>query len=153
MLQIFFAFVVFSCALFFAQGTHAAVTTLQAMSFGSFLSLNNMAQYDITINTDNSYSYDSAGFVEIVAPSRGVYEIDGITPNATIVSVIVSQSAALTNGSSVFQMVDLQETHDATADSFGVVRVTIGGTARTSGNTVPYGDATYNGSLNITINF
>ncbi len=132
---------------------YAGVTTVQALDFGEWLSYNNDVEYEITVDTDGSYSFDSSGFVMIAAPQEGIYDIDGMTPFDTVASVVVTQNAPLTYSIGTFQMDVFQETHSATVDAGGVVRVTVGATANTSGNSEAYADATYNGNLQIQINF
>lgn len=134
-------------------GSHAGVTTVQQLNFGEFLSYNNDSQYDITVNTNGSYSFDSGGFVEIAAPQEGVYDLDGMTPNTAITGVAVTQSSALSFGISSFDMINFQEVHSGSTDGSGVARVTIGATARTTGNGLVYADKTYSGVVNIQINF
>ncbi len=149
------ALLVFVSAFCLLQVAEAqTVTTVQALSFGEWLSYNNDAEYEITINTNSTYSADGAGFVEIVAPQQGIYDIeDGFTPFDPVASVVISQIAALNFGGGTFQMDTFQETHSATVGSDGKVRVTVGGTANTSGNSTAYVDGTFNGTLQIQINF
>ncbi len=146
-------FLVFLSCAFVVQSAYAGVTTIQALSFGSFIVKSNAAQYDITINTNSSYTFDSAGFIEISAPQEGVFDLDGMTPSTAIASVTVTQTIPLSGSGENLQMVSLQETHPASTDLAGVARITVGGTARTSGNGNPYLDQTYNGQLQILINF
>jgi len=144
-------FVLVLCGLRCAEAQ--TVTTVQALSFGEWLSYDNDGVYEITINTNGSYSAD-AEFVEISAPQEGIYDIeDGFTPFDPVASVNISQLSALTFGGGTFQMDTFQETHSANVDAGGVVRVTVGGTANTSGNSTPYVDGTFNGTLRIQINF
>lgn len=131
----------------------AGVTVVQALSFGSWISKNNDAQYDITINTNGSYTFDAAGFIEIAAPQEGIFDIDGLPSSTAIASVTVTQTIPLSASGENFQMVSLQESHPATTTAGGTAEITVGGTARTSGNTNAYGDFTYNGQLEIQINF
>ncbi len=140
-------------ALIYSSLSLAQVTVVQAISFGDFVTTNNDAQYDITINTDGSFSYDSAGFIPIVDPVEGVYDLSGFTPLDAVTSVTVTPLTVLTRGSQGISMVNMQETHDSNADAGGVVRVTIGGTARTNGNGNVYLDGTYTGSIEIEVNF
>ncbi len=144
---------VFLCAFFVSVPAYAGVTVIQAMSFGNFVSKKNDMQYEVTINTNGTYVFDSAGFIEISAPQEGIYDIDGLTPSAAIASVVITQSSPLTIGGRSFQMINFQETHDASTDAGGVARVTVGATAQGDGITTAYPDNTYNGSLNITISF
>lgn len=149
-----FYFVMTMLCIMLAAPVYAQVTTIQAIEFGEFVSKRNDAQYDVTINTNGSYTFDSAGFIELTAPQEGIYDIGGFANNATIASVVVTQNTPLgSNPAAQFQMVNFQETHPATTDGSGVARITIGATARTSGDGNPYGDATYSGSIDITVNF
>lgn len=146
-------FVIMLCAALNVPSVFAGVTTVQALSFGSFIVKNNSAQYDITINTNGTYTFDSAGFIEIVPPQEGIFDLDGMTPLDTVTSVTVTQIIPLSGSGEGFQMVNLQETHTNIVNLAGEIRVTVGGTARTSGNGNPYLDQTYNGQLEIQINF
>lgn len=132
---------------------YAGITTIQALSFGSFIVKNNNAQYDITVNTNGSYTFDAAGFIEIAPPQEGIFDLDGMTPLNSVTSVTVTQTIPLSGGGEGFQMVNLQESHTTIVNLAGEIRVTVGGTARTSGNGNPYMDQTYNGQLEIQINF
>jgi len=131
----------------------AGVTVVQALSFGSWISKNNNVQHDITVNTNGTYTFDSAGFIELVAPQEGVFDLDGLPVSTAIASVVVTQTIPLSASGENFQMVSLQESHPGSTSAGGVAQITVGGTARTSGSTISYGDATYNGQLQIQINF
>lgn len=146
---IFFSVLSLLCAF----QAHAQVTTIQAMNFGNWISINNNAQYDITVNTDGSYSFDASAFFIISAPTEGIYDITTPQINAAIVSVTVTESERLEGAPGFFDLVNLQETHFPTTNGLGIARVTVGGTARTSGNTQPYQDQSYDGSIDIEINF
>jgi len=149
----FKAVIILLTCLLVATPSHAGVTVVQALSFGEFVVKRNDAQYDITVNTNGSYTFDSAGFIEIVPPQQGIFDLDGMTPFTPVISVTVTQTSPLAGSGENMQMVNLQETHDVAVSASGVVRVTVGGTARTSGNGNPYLDQTYNGQLEIQINF
>ncbi len=148
-------FLVFMLCLFMVASSvsDAAVATVQAFDFGSWVVKNNDAQHEITINTNGSYTFDSAGFIEISPPQQGIFDIDGMTPNTAIASVVVTQITPLTGVGVDFQMINLQETHPATTDGLGVVRVTVGGTAQTTGSGGSYIDQIFNGTVEIQINF
>ncbi|MGN7438731.1 MAG: hypothetical protein ACTHOO_08815 [Alcanivorax sp.] len=141
------------CCFFLIAPAHAGVTVVQALSFGEFVVKRNDAQYDITVNSNGSYTFDSAGFIEIAPPQQGIFDLDGMTPFTPVLSVTVTQTSPLAGSGENLQMVNLQETHDVAVSASGVVRVSVGGTARTSGSGNPYLDQTYNGQLEIQINF
>ncbi len=151
-----FACFTFIFVLMLSVSASAAVTTIQAMSFGHFISRDNSSQYDIVVNTDGSYSYDGAGYVMVTPPQPGVYDIDGLGANGNIDAVLLTQNTPLTSLSArSFQIVNLTETHPATTDGLGVARFRIGGTARSSGNGTNYIDETFNGvvRIDITVSF
>ncbi len=145
-------FVYVVVGMFLSNNTLAAVATVQALDFGEWVVKLNDAEYDITINTDSSYSFDSVAFVEITAPQKGIYDFTGLTPNASI-TVTVTQNSPLTAFGPDFEMVSLQKLHASTTDPAGAVTITVGGTARTSGSSGPYSDETFNGELQILIEF
>lgn len=144
---IFFLF-----ALVLSPLAYAGVTTVQALSFGSFVIKNNDAQYDIIIHPGGAYSFSGAGFLEITPPQYGIYDIDGLPANSVISSINISQIIPLSNSGESLQMVNFEENHD-NSNGAGVAQVRIGATARTSGNGNPYLDQTYTGQLQIQINF
>ncbi len=154
MWRLYFLFVIIFCFhMFIAGASYAAVTVVQALDFGEFVVKNNDAQYDITVNTNGSYSYDAAGFIEITAPQEGIYDLDGMAPSTAIVSVVITQLVALSGSGPDFQMINLQESSPASTDGAGVARIVVGGTAQTSGSGTLYTDQTFNGQLQIQINF
>ncbi len=133
---------------------HAFAQTIQALDFGSVVVIDNSAQYDITVNTDGSYSHDAGGFIEITPPQEGIYDVDNVLPAGTAVtSVTVTQDVPLTAGVNNFQVVNFTTTNTSPSDGSGVVRVTVGATARSSGTTAPYPDNTYTGTITIQVNF
>ena len=149
----FLSFIYFvAVGVFVSHGALAGVTTIQAIDFGEFAVKLNDAQYDITINPDGSYNFDAAAFVEITAPQEGIYDFDSL-PASTAVTVTITQITPLSAFGPDFEMVNLQDTHPANTDASGVVRINVGGTARTSGSGGPYSDETFNGSLNILVTY
>lgn len=142
----------FLCLSVCPNYSYAGVTVIDALSFGSFIVKNNDSQYDIIVHPGGVYDYDHDGFILISPPQDGVYDIDGLTPNATIASVVITQLSPLSNSGENFQMHSFEEFHTNTNGS-GVARITVGGSARTSGSGNPYLDQTYSGTLQIQINF
>lgn len=149
----FLSSLLFVCILFCASCVNAQVTTIQAMDFGNFISRNNNFQFAITLNPDGTFSFDSAGFFVISAPQQGIYDIFTSQVNATIVSVDVQQSEPLTAPGGAFTLSNFQAVHSGITDGAGIARVMIGATARTTGTGLPYPDQTYDGSIDIEVNF
>ncbi len=150
----FYLVLLFLSLLFFPyKGVRAGVTVVQNLNFGSWISKNNDAQYNITINTNGSYSFDSAGFIEISPPQEGIFDLDGMTPNTAISSVTITQITPLSGSGPEFNMINFQETHPPSTDASGVARIVVGATAQTTGVGISYIDQTYNGQLQIQINF
>lgn len=131
----------------------AAVTVVQGLSFGAFISTRNDAQYDITVNTDGTYSFSAGGFFMITPPNPGVYDITGLDPSRAIASVTVTQIAPLTAPGNSLQTLNFTSTNPPSTSPAGVARIEIGATARTTGTGTAYPDNTYNGVVEITINF
>ncbi len=143
-----------SCCMLFITSAYAAVTTVQAISFGSWIVKKNDAQYDIVLNPDGTYTYDAAAYIEISPPRGGIYDIDGLPVSTAIASVTVTQVSPLAGGSGkTFQMLTFQETHPSSTDASGVARINIGATSRSSGDSTAYPDETYSGNINIQVNF
>lgn len=144
----------FYCVLLFlSSSAYAGVTTVQSLAFGEFVMKNNDAAYDITVNPNGSYTFSAAGYIEITAPQEGVYDLDGMTPNTAIASVTVTQTSSLAGSGFDLQMINFQETHPAATDGSGVARIEIGATVRNNALGGSYIDQTFNGSVQIQINF
>jgi len=149
-----FIVIFFSCSIFFISSAYAAATTIQAISFGSWIVKKNDAQYDIVLNPDGTYTFDSAAYIEISPPQGGIYDIDSLPISTAIASVTVTQTSPLAGGSGkTFQMLTFQETHPPSTDASGVARINIGATSRSSGDSTAYPDETYSGNINILVNF
>ncbi len=135
------------------QNVFAQVTTVQALDFGEFISKNNDSQHDITVNVGSGYSFDSAGYIEIVAPQKGIYTIGGFTPFDTVTSVVVTENTPVNAGVQLFNLVNMTDTHPVSTDVNGDLTINIGGTLRSTGNGTPYNDQSYTGSIDIQVNF
>lgn len=133
---------------------YAGVSVTQQLDLGEWVVRDNDVVYDITLQEDGSYTYDSDGFTMISAPQEGIYEIDGFTPGASVVSVSVVQVSALSSAGKSFAMPTFYESHDATVDGGGAVTVNIGVVINTSGDGTSYPfDSIFNGTIGITVNF
>lgn len=147
-----FGVFVFLCMSVSTQPVHAQVATLQELSFGEFISARNDAQYNITVNLDGSYSFSSGAFFEIVPPSVGIYEFTGLAGNATVTNVSITQTSSLISGGApAFELINFQNLNSSVTNLAGVLQVRVAGTARTSGNGLPYPDRTYEGGINIAL--
>ncbi|MGH1375552.1 MAG: DUF4402 domain-containing protein [Alphaproteobacteria bacterium] len=152
-MKLFRTYWVIFTILFYSFPASAGVTAIQDLYFGHYLVLGNKVQADVTINTDGSHSFDPAGFVEIDPPREGIYDIDELPANMAVDSVEVSSATNLLNAGIAFQTRDWQTSFDPATDAGGNLRVVVGGTLRSSGNTVEYPDGTYIATLQIDINF
>lgn len=135
-----------------AVPVRADVTTIQPLNFGEFIVRNNDVQHTLTVNPNGTYMF-SPGFVEIVQPQPGIYDIDGLPLNMAIASVVVTQLQPLTGAGNSFDMNTFQVTYPPSTDGAGVARFTIGATVETTGSGVAYPNLTYTGDLQIQINF
>lgn len=140
--------------IFLQSSAWAGITVVQPLHFGDYIVKRNDAVYTITVNTGGTSNFDPAGFIEINPLAQpGIYDIDSLPPNTAIISVVITQTIPLSGSGENFQMNTFQETHPASTDVSGVARIRVGGNADTSGNGNPYVDQTYNGQLQIQINF
>ncbi len=138
-------------ALMFAlavPAAHAATANeTQALYFGQWYVNGNTGVYTITVNADGSYNH-SGNLTMLRAPRPGVYNVTGLTPDATITNVTVMQTQAMQRGGndplamSVFDVVAPPVVSPA-----GNATVTVGGTASTTGSGAGYGPGDYNGNL------
>lgn len=135
------------------EHSYAGVTEIQRLSFGAFVVKRNDAQYDITVSAGGSYGYDGAAFIMITPPEEGIYDIDGLPASTPVASVSVTELLPLSGSGQGFQMLDFETFHNPTTDGSGVLRVSIGGTARSSGTGISYIDQSYLGQMEVTINF
>ena len=147
----------FICAIyvFFMMtfSAYAGVTTVQALSFGEFIMKNNDAAYDITVGTNSGVTFSAAGFIQIVSPQEGIYDLDDMAANTAITSVTVTQVTPLSGSGFDMQLINFQETHPASTNGSGVARIEVGATARTNGLGGSYIDQAFNGTIQIQINF
>lgn len=144
---------VFSAALYTPFVAFAGVTVVQPLEFGAYVVKRNDAQYDITVTSGGSYSYSSVGYIMISPPQEGIFDIDGLPISTAVASVDLTQSIPLSGSGDNFQMVNFTKVHNPTTDSSGVLRIAIGATARSSGSGIIYSDQTFNGQIDIQVNF
>jgi hypothetical protein len=129
---------------------HADLDEIQALDFGRWAITSNSASYHITVQTDGSYS-NSSQLVMLEPPQQGIYQVDGLPPNADILSVDVTMVQPLQGGGEEFTMDNFQVIAPD-ANGLGVTTITLGARANTSGNGGSYSDGPYSGVLEIEIN-
>lgn len=137
-----------------AAEARAGITTIQALSFGNYVVANNNSVQTVTVSLSGNVTA-SSGLLEITPTAQqGIYDIDGLTPNAVIASVDVTALTTMrgVNISNEFTLGGFTSNH-TNADPAGVARVTIGGTASTTGNGLGYPDQTYSATVEIQINY
>lgn len=132
----------------------AGITTIQALSFGNYVVANNNSVQTVTVSLSGNVTA-SSGLLEITPTAQqGIYDIDGLTPNAVIASVDVTALGPMrgVNISNEFTLGSFTANH-TNVDPSGVARVTIGGTASTTGNGLGYPDQTYTATVEVQINY
>lgn len=144
--------VFYACAVM-ASAAHADPVTIQKLNFGRLLLKKNNSAQNITLNTDGSYTTTSE-IIVLEAPEVGIYQIDGLNPNATISSVTVNVTSPLQCGCSSEQyFLDNFNVIAPPTNGAGVTTVTIGGRARTLGNGNAYGSGLYEGEISLSFNY
>lgn len=129
---------------------HADISVLQKLRFGELIITDNDTCHTITVNPNGSFGHSDA-IIKITDPQPGIYQIDDLIPNS-VIHVNVTQIQPLSGGNNFFTLKDFQVIH-TNSDASGLTTVTLGATAETSGNGLPYDSRTYNGTLQIEINF
>lgn len=154
MLNKFFITLLSIIVVTFSGHALAGITTIQALSFGNYVVANNNSVQTVTVSLSGNVTA-SSGLLEITPTAQqGIYDIDGLTPNAIIASVDVTALTTMrgVNVSNEFTLGSFTSNH-TNADPSGVARVTIGGTASTTGNGLGYPDQTYSATVEIQINY
>lgn len=128
----------------------AGVSTTQSLDFGVFIVPKNDAQYDVSINTLGNVTTD-ATLSQIEAPQVGIYVIDGLTPGATVSNVVVTEQSSMSFSAREFNLVNFEVSYPATVNGAGELTVTIGATARTTGNATSYITGKYNGMITVQV--
>lgn len=127
----------------------ADVREIQAMTFGQWVVTDNTASHYVSVATDGSYN-NSPELIMLEPPIQGIYEIDELPDGFVVNDVTVSIRDPLNYGSRGFLMDDFQVIYSpAVVD--GVIGVTLGARARTTGDGYNYGDGVYRGVLTIEI--
>lgn len=154
-------FIVFLALGFFLLPTEGlsqeTMTVVQPLSFGQFSLKNNNAQHQIIINAaTGTVTPDPAYVVATPAPQRGEYFLDNL-PASTIVNVtIVPGNLTLGGGGppTVFT-VDNYTVHPnpVTTNASGEATVYVGGTLKSTGNTIMYDSGYYEGDIDITFDW
>ncbi len=129
------------------------VTTQQALYFGEWVFYNNNAEYEIVVNTNGDFTFDSNGLVLLTEPREGIYDIDGYTPGAEVISVVVTQASPLTKGGSTLTVDDFRLDFPQYVDGDGHIILKVGGVANTTATGVSYVDGIYTGSIDVDITF
>ena len=128
----------------------ADISILQKLRFGEWIITNNNAIHSITVSPSGAFSHSSA-LIRLNDPQEGVYEIDGLTPNA-IITVTATQISPLAAGGNTFNMNTFQVNH-TNSNASGVATIRLGATAQTTGSGLAYDSRTYNGSIRIQISY
>jgi len=132
---------------------HAAIIENQPFTFGEWAITNNTGTKFITVNPDGTFS-SSPGLINIVvAPTQGIYRVDGLPPSTAINSINVSMIAPMTGGNQDFTLDTFQIIYDPISNVSGEINITLGASAKTTGTGVPYDDAVYIGTLQLEINY
>lgn len=149
--QIFIILFSFFVAVFsYSISAKADISLVQKLRFGEVVITNNNNQHSITVNTDGSFSH-SGSIININDPQPGIYQIEDLVPNS-IIYITATQSQPLSAGGNFFTLNNFQIVH-SNSDASGLTNITLGATAQTSGNSAPYDSQTYNGTIQIQINY
>lgn len=142
----------FTCAAIM-HNAHADVTVLQELDFGEWIVTRNFGLQYVTVNTNGSYT-NSTNMIMLSPPQPGVYTVDSLSVNDTIIMVSVTMLSPMSRGAGdIFEVDNFSVSHPPTTTPTGTATITLGARARASGNSQPYPDGTYNGTLQINFHF
>jgi hypothetical protein len=143
----------FFCIALTAYGRPACadINEVQKLSFGKWAVTNNNSIRTITLGTDGNYT-NSPSMVMINPPQVGIYNIDGLPPGTSFPSVNVTMTQQMRGAGGPAFTVDNFTTLIPATNGAGETTLTLGATAKTSGNGQGYPDDTYEGELNIDLN-
>lgn len=129
------------------------VTTLQTLDFGKWIIAGNRSPGYITVQTNGSYN-SSGNVIMLEPPQYGIFRIGDLPVNSTIASITVTTFDALSSsgGGEDFVM-DNFSTEATNTDINGETTVKLGMTLRTSGNSQPYNEGDFNGTVQLEFNF
>ena len=141
------------CSYLGAVPAYAAIIENQPLNFGTWAITNNTGIKFITVNPDGSFA-SSPGVVNIlVPPTQGIYRVDSLPPFTAINSVTGTMLAPMSGGNQDFNLDTFQIIYDPVTNASGEINITLGVSAKTTGTGVPYDDATYNGTIQLDINY
>jgi len=135
----------------FSAHAWADITEVQQLSFGKWAVTNNKAVQSITLGTNGNYT-NSPSLIMIDPPTVGIYEIDGLPPFTNFPGVQVTVTQSMTGVGGAYFNVDSFSIQIPSTDGDGKTTLTLGATAKTSGNGQGYADERYEGELNIDLN-
>jgi hypothetical protein len=141
----------FAILFLMAAPAHAEITEIQRLNFGRWVITNNSSQHAITVDINGSVSASSNALIMLEAPEPGMYRVTDLPAFTSIGSVNVTMTQPMGGGGAAFILDDFQTAIPAT-NADGETTLTLGATAKTSGNNQSYQDTTHSGELLIEIN-
>lgn len=130
------------------------ITRVQPISFGMFVIKNNASAHNIQVSRTNSVTADSA-FALFTNPVRGEYDLSGF-PASTPFTVSFFATPITVGGSGTGEAFTLGSFTPGTGlstDSSGDAQLRFGATLTTSGSGINYSNGSYQGELDITVNY
>jgi Domain of unknown function (DUF4402) len=149
------AFILAGSVLFLsAMPVYAAVsiTQFQKLDFGKWFFGDDSSPQTITVTPGGSYSTSSANLVMFRAPRPGIYTITGLPAFTTFTSVTVTMAAPMQFGGRTMDITNFS-TVLPDADGSGNTALRVGAEAVTLGDGSGYPGGTYDGTIDIIIDY
>lgn len=127
------------------------ITQVQKLDFGKWFFGDNSSQVVITVTPMGVVNY-SGPINMFRTPKPGIYNVTGLPPFTTFNTVTVTMTQPMTLGGKSFTL-DNFTTQLPDADGAGATQLRIGGEAKSSGDGQAYGAGSFEGQINIELDY
>ena len=149
-------FIIFICLSWVGVTKNAMAQSMsitQGLDFGEAVVIDNDSVHSITVTSGGVVSADPE-FLIITNPQPAIVQVTGGTPGQAISSVVVTVSTNPNAAGQNFTLDNFTTTYPSNLDGAGEALIYVGGRMNTSGAMTNYNaNTTFNGDLDITINF
>ena len=142
-----FVVLVFLCS----NKAAAALAEVQPLSFGTFAIVNNLTVSTLAVPYSGSNPVPSIKIYPLVRAQPGHYQITGL-PAFQPLTITINNFVLSVGGAEPFN-VNTFTFPALITDTNGEALLKVGATLNTTGSGTEYADATYTGSINITVSF
>ncbi len=138
-----------------AQGAVCAqdVNVLKELDFGEAVVRDNLSQRSIIVQTNGSFSADSA-FIILQNPTEGLYQVTNLPPSTVITSILITVDQQMIGPGEDFIIDNFDIDAPSSSNSNGELDISVGARLRTTGSGQNYlYDAQFESALTLEINY